>query len=194
MFKLPGPANGLSIGLLGGSFNPAHEGHLHVAETAMRAANLDWVWWLPARGNPLKSTHGDYRSRVASSARFTNSQPRMRISEIEDQLGLTYSIDTINALKARAPSARFVWLMGADSLASFHLWKKWQDIARAVPILVIARPGAEQASIRSPFAQRFASARVRDFEAGNIAFVPAPVWTYLPAPLNALSSTELRRR
>lgn len=192
MLKLPGPANGLSIGLLGGSFNPAHEGHTHVAETAMRAAGLDWVWWLPARGNPLKSEHGQYDTRYKSAAAFARSHPRMRISDAEMQLQLTYSVDTISALKTAAPNARFVWLMGADSLASFHRWKSWQAIARKVPIAVIARPGSERAALESPFAERFAGYRVRPGDGKALAFLRPPAWIYLPAPLNWLSSTELR--
>ena len=192
MLKLPGPANGLSIGLLGGSFNPAHEGHLHVAETAMRAIGLDWVWWLPARGNPLKSEHGEFAARYQSAAAFADRHPRMRVSDIEMQMGLTYSVDTIAVLQAAAPSARFVWLMGADSLASFQRWKRWQDIARSVPIAVIARPGFERAALSAPFVQRFSASRVRASDASALPFSRTPAWTYLPAPLNPLSSTELR--
>ncbi len=194
MLKLPGPANGLSIGLLGGSFNPAHDGHLHVAETAMRALNLDWVWWVPARGNPLKIEHGEYTKRFESAANFADPRPRMRVSDVEMRLGLTYSIDTISALNARAPSARFVWLMGADSLAGFHQWKNWQDIARALPIAVIARLGSRRAALNSRFAERFGAGWIPPYEAKRLVFAPAPAWTYLQAPLNVLSSTELRNQ
>ncbi|OYX30462.1 MAG: nicotinic acid mononucleotide adenylyltransferase, partial [Caulobacterales bacterium 32-69-10] len=113
--RLPGPAKGLAIGLLGGSFNPAHEGHLLVAETAMKRLKLDQVWWVVARGNPLKSDHGAYAARLAS-ARTMARGAGMRVSDIEAQLGLTYSIDTLRALRKAAPETRFVWLMGADNL------------------------------------------------------------------------------
>ena len=191
--ELPGPANGLSIGLLGGSFNPAHAGHMHVAETAMRALGLDWVWWLPARGNPLKSGQGDYEARFQSAAVLAAHHPRMRVSDIERRMRLTYSVDTIGVLKTAAPAARFVWLMGGDNLAGFHHWKNWQDIARMVPIAVVARPGSERAALGSPFVSRFNAARVRVPAAKAVPFSAAPAWTYLPAPLNALSSTQLRR-
>ena len=194
MLTCPGPANGLSIGLLGGSFNPAHQGHMHVAETAMRAIGLDWVWWLPARGNPLKADHGEYDARYRSAAAFADRRPRMRVSDIERRMGLTYSIDTIAVLQAAAMSARFVWLMGADSLANFHLWKRWEDIARTVPIAVVARPGFERAALSAPFVQRFAADRLRASDAKALPFATTPAWIYLPAPLNSLSSTELRSR
>ena len=192
MVQLPGPANGLSIGLLGGSFNPAHAGHMHVAETAMRLLNLDWIWWLTARGNPLKSNHGDFTLRHRTAAAIANPNPRMRVSDLEIQMGLTYSVDTIAILKLAAPSARFVWLMGGDSLASFHHWKNWQSIAQMVPMAVIARPGSERSALSSPFVERFAGRRVRAHAAKALPFAPAPAWTYLPAPHNSLSSTELR--
>ena len=192
MIKLPGPADGLSIGLLGGSFNPAHSGHMHVAETAMRAAGLDWVWWLLARGNPLKSDHGDYSARFQSASMLAEPHPRMRVSDVELQLGLTYSVDTIAALKAAAPRARLVWLMGGDSLASFHLWKDWQELAREVPIAVVARPGSERAALGSPFAERFKDRRVRAASASLLPGSKTPAWTYLPAPLDSASSTNLR--
>lgn len=192
MLTLPGPANDLSIGLLGGSFNPAHEGHMHVAETAMRALQLDWVWWLPARGNPLKSDQTPFAVRFGSAAALAEPHPRMRVSDVEIQAGLTYSVDTIAALKACAAGARFVWVMGGDSLATFHLWKDWQTIAHMLPIAVIARPGSQRAALRSPFAERFSQSRVPAAEAASLPFSHTPAWTYLPAPLNQMSSTSLR--
>ena len=138
--RLPGPAAGRRIGLLGGSFNPAHGGHLHVAETAMRRLRLDAVWWIVARGNPLKSEHGSFAARLASAASVASASG-MQVSDIEHQLGLTYTIDTIRTLQEAEPEARFVWVMGADSAASFHLWKDWEDIAARVPIAIVSRPG-----------------------------------------------------
>ena len=192
MLKLPGPHAGLRIGLFGGSFNPAHAGHLHVAETALAALKLDWIWWLPARGNPLKSDHGDYAERYAGAAAYANAHPRMRVSDIEVQGGFTYTIDLLRALKQRAPNAQFVWLMGSDSLKSFHKWKSWQEIAELVPIASVARPGSQSAALNSPFALRFAARRCAIANAASLATRSAPSWVYLPAPLNHLSSTQLR--
>lgn len=194
MLKLPGPHAGLSIGLFGGSFNPAHDGHLHVAETAMRRLHLDWVWWIVARGNPLKQDHGAYSARLSSASAMVSRQPRMRVTDIERQGGWTYSVDTIEALQARAPDARFVWVMGADSLESFHQWKAWQRIAARVPIVIVARPGALRAVSRAPFVNRFVAARVPSERAIALPFSEAPAWTYLTAPLNTASSTALRTK
>ncbi len=188
---LPGPAKDLAIGLFGGSFNPAHEGHLHVTETAIRRLRLDAVWWIVARGNPLKSAHGDFGVRLASANEVVRGY-RHKVSDAERRLGLVYSIDTIRALKARAPSARFVWLMGADSLATFHHWKAWREIAGEVPIAVIARPGS-RVSKASFFSRQFAAFRVPEAEAACLPGCSPPAWVYLRAREHAVSSTALRR-
>lgn len=190
--SLPGPTAGLKIGLFGGSFNPAHSGHLLVAETAMKRLGLDWVWWIVARGNPLKSEHGDYDKRFASAVQMAD-HPRMRVTDVERAAGLTYTCDTLAVLRARAPEANFVWLMGADSLAGFHRWKNWQAIAASVPIAVIARPGSGPRARFSPFVQRFASERVAEHAALSLASRNAPAWLYLDGPVDPSSSTVIRR-
>lgn len=189
--KLPGPVDGLRIGLFGGSFNPAHSGHLHVAETAMRRLGLDWVWWIVARGNPLKTSHGDFDARLVSASQLA-SNPRMIVTDVEAQLGLTYTSDTIAAIVNRAPTAHFVWLMGADNLAGFHRWQDWHGIAQTLPIAVIARPGVGLAARNAPFARRFASSRIPASAARKLPFSKPPAWTYLTAPLDPASSTALR--
>ncbi|KDA03421.1 nicotinate-nucleotide adenylyltransferase [Hyphomonas oceanitis] len=189
--KLPGPVDGLRIGLFGGSFNPAHSGHLHVAETAMRRLGLDWVWWIVARGNPLKTSHGDFDARL-TSARTLATNPRMIVTDIEAQLGLTYTSDTLAAIVNRAPQAHFVWLMGADNMVGFHLWQDWQGIASTLPIAVIARPGVGTGARNSPFARRFASSRIPASAARTLPMATPPAWTYLTAPLDPASSTALR--
>lgn len=190
--KLPGPSAGLKIGLFGGSFNPAHEGHLHVAETAMRRMNLDWVWWLVARGNPLKESHGSFDERLASAARLAQ-HPRMIISDIETRLGVNYTRDLLRHLKNRAPSAHFVWIMGADNLTGFHRWGGWQEIAEQVPICVIARPGAGPSARLSRFATTFSPARHDSSSATRLPLAHPPAWAYLTAPWHQASSTALRR-
>lgn len=192
LLTLPGPTAGLKIGLFGGSFNPAHSGHVLVAETAMKRLGLDWVWWIVARGNPLKSDHGDYDARL-SSARQIADHPRMLVSDLERDAGLTYTCDTLAALQQRAPGANFVWLMGADSLAGFHRWKKWDQIAESVPIAVIARPGSGPKARFSPFAQRYQSARVPEHAALSLAGRSSPAWVYLDGPVDSASSTAIRR-
>lgn len=188
--SLPGPANGRRIGLLGGSFNPAHEGHLHVAASALKRLRLDAVWWIVARGNPLKSEHGSFGDRLAS-ARAMAAAPGMDVTDIERQLDLTYTIDTLRALQEAAPEARFVWLMGADSAATFHLWKDWETIAARMPIAVVSRPGT-RLSRALPFTRQFAEARLPERDAARLADCDAPAWVYLRGPGNPLSSTALR--
>jgi len=189
--KLPGPVDGLRIGLFGGSFNPAHSGHVHVAETAMRRLGLDWVWWIVARGNPLKTAHGDFDDRLASAAALARN-PRMIVTDIEAQLGLTYTSDTLAAIVQRAPGAHFVWLMGADNMAGFHFWQDWQGIANTLPIAIVARPGVGTAARNAPFARRFASSRIPASAARTLPMASPPAWTYLTAPLDPASSTALR--
>lgn len=138
-------------GLLGGSFNPAHGGHRRVTRFAIDALGLDEVWWLVSPGNPLKPVAGMARlsARVKSAQRQARKAP-IRVTAIEQALGTRYTIDTLRALKRRYPRRKFVWLMGADNLAQFHQWRHWRQIAREMPIAVIARPGYDQAALASP--------------------------------------------
>lgn len=186
---------GMRVGLFGGSFNPAHAGHAHVAMTALRRLQLDRVVWLVSPQNPLKSA--DATAPLAERMQSVRGQargPAMIVSDAETRMGAQYTLDTIRALKARYPGVHFVWIMGADNLASFHLWRGWIEIARAVPIAVIARPGAELKSRFSPFVRRFAHARLPSREAALLADVAPPAWVYLQARLNYASSTALRAR
>jgi len=185
----------MRVGLLGGSFNPAHEGHAHVAETALTRLGLDRVVWLVSPQNPLKSARetAPLPQRMASARRAARG-PSMIVSDFETRIGTAYTVDTLRALKARFPGVRFVWLMGSDNLAGFHRWRGWLEIARLVPIAVIARPGALIRSRFAPAARRLASVRVPQARARALAGLSAPAWTYLHAPLNAASSTALRTR
>lgn len=181
-------APGMRVGLYGGSFDPAHEGHAHVAETARRRLGLDQVLWLVAPQNPLK-THAvsaPLAKRLAGARRLTRG-PSMRATDIEARLGLTYTIDTVRWFKRRFPGVRFVWIMGADSLAGFHRWKGWADLMREVPVVVVSRPTIAVRSRFSPTVRRFAFARRR-----ALASARPPAWTYLAAPFHAASSTALR--
>lgn len=181
----------MKIGLLGGTFNPAHEGHAHVARTALKRLQLDYVWWIPARGNPLKTTQTGFDKRYASARSFATG-PRMRVTDVEYRLGINYTIDLIRYLKRVAPTAHFVWLMGGDNLLTFHRWGGWTDIADLVPIAVIARPGAGPRARFSKFARRYAYARMPDRAAPLLARKQAPAWAHLRTPLNHESSTRIR--
>jgi len=185
---------GMRVGLFGGSFNPAHEGHLHVAETALRRLRLDRVIWLVSPQNPLKPTHetDELTRRVWSALRYAQG-PSMIVSDAEAKIGSQYTIDTLRVLKARYPGVCFVWIMGADSLASFHRWRGWTQIMRETPVAVIARPGAAIKSRTSPAARRFSRARIASSAAPTLACRPPPAWVYLRAPFNFTSSTVIRR-
>lgn len=188
---------GMSVGLFGGSFNPAHDGHAHVAETALRRLGLDRVVWLVSPQNPLKDSRDSapLAERMASAeraARLAASGPAMIVSDFETRVGTQWTIDTLRTLVQRHPGVRFVWLMGSDNLASFHRWRGWTDIVRLMPMAVVARPGSLLDSRTAPAAARFADARVPASRARLVADMAAPAWTYLTAPLNPRSSTALR--
>lgn len=190
---LPGPSAGLRIGVMGGSFDPPHTGHIHLIDVARRRLGLDWVWVFPARGNPLKHTTTAFKDRLAA-ARRTLEGPRVRVSSLEADLGLTYTIDLVRALKRLAPAAHFAWIMGGDNLGQFHRWRDWREIAARMPIAVVSRPSVGPTPRLSRFAQQFAANRIPAEDAHTLADRPAPAWTYLPAPLDPASSTELRTR
>lgn len=191
----PGPlAPGMKIGLLGGSFNPAHEGHLHISLMAKKRLGLDYVWWLVAPQNPLKPTFGmaPLAHRLGFARGLAATDPRLLVMDIERNLGTRYTIDTLTKLKHRFGTVDFVWLMGSDSLESFHRWKRWRDIARLVPIAVIARPGSVLAGVNSRAAAWLSTARVRDPR--RLVHAAPPAITLIDGPRNPLSSTEIRRR
>jgi nicotinate-nucleotide adenylyltransferase len=183
----------MTVGLYGGSFNPAHRGHAHVARTALRRLGLDRLIWLVSPGNPLKERRGVPALDVRlTGARAFAAGPSMVVSDVERRIGAGYTIDTVRWLKARFPGVRFVWIMGADGLAEFHRWRGWTDLAREVPIAVISRPGVAIRSRFSPFARRFRAARVPDGAGRILARLGPPSWIYLPAPFHPVSSTALR--
>jgi nicotinate-nucleotide adenylyltransferase len=185
---------GMRVGLYGGSFNPAHEGHAHVARTALRRLRLDRVIWLVSPQNPLKPADGtaSHDQRIDSARRHAPGRA-MIVSGVEARLGSRYTVDTVRALKARFPSVRFVWIMGADNLASFHHWRGWTQIMREVPVAIVSRPGDALKSRLSPAARRFARRRLPQSAARTLADRAPPAWVYLTAPLNDVSSTALRR-
>jgi nicotinate-nucleotide adenylyltransferase len=137
------------IGLLGGSFNPAHSGHRRISLEAMRALGLDEVWWLVSPGNPLKAEARDmapYEDRLATAERMASRAP-IRASDFEREAGTRFTIDTVRKLKRRYPQHRFIWLLGSDNLPNFHFWRDWRGLAREVPIAVIRRPGYDSAAL-----------------------------------------------
>ena len=191
--KPPGPVtDGLKIGLLGGSFNPAHEGHLHVSEMALKQLGLDCVWWLVAPQNPLKPKGGmaPLNERLAYAAKKYEHHPRIAVVDLERTIGTRYTVDTLQVLKRRFPRVHFVWLMGSDNLEGFRRWRRWADILRAVPVAVITRPGFSRAPLRAKAMQRFGGARVTDWR--TLALTPPPALAVLDGRRCGQSATAIR--
>ena len=144
---------------MGGSFDPAHAGHLYVSEIARKLLKLDYIWWLVSPGNPLKPEPGAFGLRLLQGRIAAMHHPFIRVTDIESRLGTRYTIDTIKALQHRFPSSQFVWLMGSDNLVQFGRWRRWQQIARIIPIAVVRRPGSVLAPLHAPLARRIGVAR-----------------------------------
>jgi len=181
----PGPvATGLRIGLLGGSFDPAHGGHLYVSRVALRALNLDYVWWLISPGNPLKPMPDALGVRLAR-ARNAARDGRIFVTDIEDRMGTRYTVDSVAALQKRFPQVAFVWLMGSDNLEQFSRWRRWRQIAARIPIAVVRRPGSVLASLSAPLARRIGVSR---------RLSHAPSLVVLDGPRSLESSTRLREQ
>jgi nicotinate-nucleotide adenylyltransferase len=192
--KAPGPvAHGLRIGLLGGSFNPAHEGHVHVSEVALKRLGLDYVWWLVSPQNPLKASAdiAPLGQRITYARHLVENYPRLRVSDIEAQMGTRFTVDTVTRLKTRFPGLRFVWLMGSDNLLAFHRWRDWQHLAKKVPIAIVTRPGTALAPLTAKAAQRFARSARRSER--TLAAARAPALTVLEARRSSASATSLRK-
>jgi nicotinate-nucleotide adenylyltransferase len=190
----PPAARGQRIGLLGGSFDPPHAGHLHITRWALRALGLDAVWWLVSPGNPLKKRGPAELARRIAACRALARHPRVRVTAIEARLRSRYTADTLDRLRAAYPGVRFVWLMGADNLAGFHRWDRWDHILRTTPVAVLARPGGQISAGLAPAARRFAAARRPPAAARTLAEARPPAWTLLTGPMSAQSSTAIRAR
>jgi nicotinate-nucleotide adenylyltransferase len=192
--RLPLFAPGMRIGLLGGSFNPPHEGHAHITRVALRRLQLDRVWWLVTPGNPLKSLDelAALQKRV-EAARRLDAGPRVIVTDIEAQIGSRYTYETLAWIKRRAPSVHFVWIMGADNLRQFDRWRHWRLIADLVPIVVVDRPGSTLRAICSRGGAALARWRVPERDAARFAVMSPPALLFLHGRRSGLSSTELRR-
>lgn len=192
--RLPPASPGLRVGLFGGSFNPPHLGHLMLAQVAARRLGLDQVWWLVTPGNPLKSLSElpSQEARMQLCRALVGRDRRMVITGIEADIGTRYTEQTIRFLKARCPLVRFVWLMGADNLASFHAWKNWPNIAANVPMAIIDRPGSTLKAASSPAARALGRYRVDESDAALLPRLAPPRWLFLHVKRVNLSSTTLR--
>ena len=185
----------LKIGLLGGSFNPAHEGHVEISLHALEKLQLDYIWWLVSPGNPLKkmSEMASFDLRLKSAKNIADD-PRIIVSDFEQKAGTKYTIDTISKLKEVYPDHHFVWLMGADNLEQFDKWKSWEKIGQTVPFAIFNRPSYSTASLQSPAAQYFMTNKIEESKGHELYKMKPPAWVYIKDTHNPLSSTEIRTK
>ncbi|TDK42207.1 nicotinate-nucleotide adenylyltransferase [Antarcticimicrobium luteum] len=191
-FGMPYVRAGQSVGLLGGSFDPAHSGHVHITHEALRRFGLDWLWWLVTPGNPLKDRGPAPLAERMARAQAIMRHPRVTVTDIEARLGTRATADTLSALRAAYPGVRFVWLMGADNLAQFHRWQNWRSIMETVPLGVLARPGERISARMSPAARIYRHARLPAQASHLLARAEAPAWCFVNVPMVDVSSTAIR--
>ncbi|MCP4183494.1 MAG: nicotinate-nucleotide adenylyltransferase [Hyphomicrobiales bacterium] len=192
-FQIPPASRGLRIGLFGGSFNPPHRGHLHVSLTAIRKLRLDQLWWLVTPGNPLKQQNNlpDLKERLLQCQCIAR-HPAIKVTAFEASYNFRYSADTISLLKQRRPTAKFVWVMGADNLANFHKWDRWHDIVQSLPLAIIDRPDSTAIPNSTSATHFLAKYRMDESDSIVLADSDAPAWTFIHARRLFLSSTQIR--
>ena len=193
--KTPLVFPGQRVGIMGGTFNPPHAGHALISQTTLKRLRLHQLWWVVTPGNPLKSngTLPSLESRIAACQELI-TDPRITVTGFEAELGTPYTAATLAFLRARYPSVHFVWVMGADNLASFHRWQQWRDIMQLMPIAVVDRPGWRHRSLAAKAAVTYARAYFPERRAAQLPMLKPPAWTLLTGPLSDLSSTALRAR
>lgn len=193
MHRITPPARaGQVIGLLGGSFDPPHAGHVHISLEALKRFGLDQLWWLVSPGNPLKEHGPAPMARRMAAARAIMQHPRVTISDFEAQVGTRFTAQTLAALQAACPGVHFIWLMGADNLAQMHRWQDWQQIMETVPVGVLARPGDRISARTSKVARVYAKARLPGWKSHLLGRCHPPAWCFINVPMVAMSSTRLR--
>jgi len=190
--QLPYANRGATVGLLGGSFDPAHDGHVHITQTALKRFGLDQVWWLVSPGNPLKEKQPAAMGARLAQARHLMRHPNVTVTDIEAQMGTQYTAKTIQALQHMYHGVNFVWLMGADNLAQFHLWQDWRWIMDHVPVGVMARPGDRISARMSKAARVYRQAKLSGRAAENLGRVDTPAWCFINLPMSLQSSSAIR--
>jgi len=195
-FQTPRP-NGRRIGLLGGSFNPAHHGHREISERALTTLDLDEVWWLVSPQNPLKddADMAAFEHRLNAARLIASRGPmarRIHVSDIEQHIGTRYSVDTVTVLRQRHVQDHFVWIIGADNLVQMPNWHRWQDLMLTIPVAVFDRPGYTLKALSGRAARRFASARLDPRQRRSLVSSPPPAWIYLRDIYNPVSASKIR--
>lgn len=192
MLGFPKAIDGMRVGLLGGSFDPPHAGHVHITYQALQQFGLDRVWWLVSPGNPLKSNGPAPIVKRMAACREILQHPKVEVTDLEVRLRTTYTADTIEQLQSIYKRVNFVWLMGADNMASVHKWDRWEWIFENVAIGVTSRPGEQLPAVTSKAAVKYSSARLPAMAAKILPMQKPPVWCLLEGPVVDISSTEIR--
>ena len=193
-FNLPPSRAGLRVGILGGSFDPAHEGHVKISLQALKQFDLDQVWWLVSPGNPLKNNGPAGLDRRVKFAQEMVNHPKVKVTKIESYLQTYYTCDTLDALKTLYPKTNFIWLMGADNMAQMHLWKDWKHIFEIMPVGVLARPGQGLLARCSVAARHFERGRISSRASQALPSSKVPAWCFVNLPLSHSSSTAIREK
>jgi len=193
--RLPYHPPGRSIGLLGGSFNPAHAGHVYISTEALKRLHLDEVWWLVSPQNPLKSS----ADMASFDERFNHAQStvtdrRIKVLDIEQYLKTRFTADTLKKLRRITPGVHFVWMMGADNFAQFHQWRQWQSIIQNTALAIFDRRPYSRAARSSKTARIFKTAQIFDHKANTLSTRPCPAWCFFPVRPNLLSATDIRQQ
>lgn len=183
---------GQRVGILGGSFDPPHDGHVHLSREALKRFDLQRVIWLVSPGNPLKTRSPAAMAQRLKAARQLLTDPRIEVSDFEVQAGTRFTAQTLHRLTAAFPGVRFVWLMGADNLAQLHRWENWHDIMVRVPVGVVARPRLRVAARTAPAARIYRHARLAPRASRLLSHLQAPAWCFVNIPMRDVSSTQLR--
>ena len=183
------------IALLGGSFNPAHSGHVQISEIALKKLNLDYVWWIVSPRNPIKNYDKlmPIEDRI-EKAKNIISNKKILVTDIENKINTKYTIDTLKYLTTRYAETKFVWLMGADNLTNFHLWKSWKEIAKMMPIVIIDRPESSLKALASLAANYLKQYRIDEADSNHLVYKKSPAWVFIHDQLNGMSSTEIRNK
>ncbi len=191
--RFPHVEKGQRVGLFGGSFNPPHHGHLHVSESALVRGQLDQVWWLVTPGNPLKdhSELAPLGDRIVQCRKLIDN-PRIKVTAFEARYNVSYTEETLRLVTARHQGVKFVWIMGADNLASFHKWQNWRAIAGMMPLMIVDRPGSTLSYRSAQAAIALSRYRIDESDCELLADMKPPAWTFLHGPRSSLSSTAMR--
>ena len=193
MLDLPKVDRRQNIGLIGGSFDPQHEGHMHVAKWALRSLPLDKLWWVVSKRNPLKKqSTTDFKNRIKNTQKLVK-QPKMLVTDLEAVFDTEFTVDFLSKVKSEYPKGNFIWIMGADGLSNFHEWKHWEKIFEMIPIAIFARPSYSD-FLTTVAGKKYSKNLLPENRSNQLMQCKAPAWAFFDIPLKNISSTEIRNR